>query len=73
MGWFWAFGGKLMDDELDKLKPAGMTGDMQRWNIEDLEAYIHAMRVEIENVEKILASKKLVNSAAAALFGKQGD
>ena len=58
-----------MDDELDALKPLGLGLDMERWNHEDLEAYIAAMRAEISKVEKILASKAGVNAQAAALFG----
>ena len=57
-----------MDDELDALKPQGAGLEMERWNREDLEAYIGAMRAEISKVEKILASKSGVNAEAAALF-----
>jgi uncharacterized small protein (DUF1192 family) len=42
---------------------------MERWNREDLEAYITAMKAEISKVERILASKAGVNAEAAALFG----
>ena len=58
-----------MDDELDRLKPSGLPTDMQRWNIEDLEAYINAMKAEISDVEKIISEKNKVQSAANALFG----
>ena len=58
-----------MEDELDKLKPAGPGPEMERWNVEDLEAYIAAMREEIARVEAIIAEKGSVNAAAAALFG----
>ncbi|MEC7211864.1 MAG: DUF1192 domain-containing protein, partial [Pseudomonadota bacterium] len=58
-----------MEDELDKLKPAGLGPEMERWNVEDLEAYIAAMREEIARVEAIIADKGSVNAAAAALFG----
>ena len=58
-----------MEDELDKLKPAGPGPEMERWNVEDLEAYIAAMRAEITRVEAIIAEKGSVNAAAAALFG----
>ena len=58
-----------MEDELDKLKPAGLGPEMERWNVEDLEAYIAAMREEITRVEAIIAEKGSVNAAAAALFG----
>ena len=58
-----------MDDELDRLKPAGLPADMQRWNIEDLQAYVAAMQAEIMLVESMIAEKNKVHSAANALFG----
>jgi uncharacterized small protein (DUF1192 family) len=58
-----------MDDEFDALKPPGSGPEMERWNREDLEAYITAMKAEISRVERILASKAGVNAEAAALFG----
>ncbi len=58
-----------MDDELDALKPTGFGPEMERWNREDLEAYIIAMKAEISKVERILMSKADVNAEAAALFG----
>ena len=42
---------------------------MQKWNIEDLQAYIDAMKGEIVRVEALIAQKNKVQSAAAALFG----
>ena len=58
-----------MDDELDALRPPGSALEMERWNREDLEAYITNMKAEISKVERILASKAGVNAEAAALFG----
>ena len=58
-----------MDDEIERLKPGAMPADMQSWNIEDLQAYIDAMRAEIAKVEALMAQKNKVQSAAAALFG----
>ena len=58
-----------MDDEIERLKPAAMPADMQSWNIEDLQAYINAMRAEIIRVEALITQKNKVQSAAAALFG----
>ena len=58
-----------MDDELDRLKPAGLPADMQRWNIEDLRTYVAAMQAEITHVESIIAEKNKVRSAAYVLFG----
>ena len=58
-----------MDNELDRLKPAELPADMQRWNIEDLQAYAAAMRAEITHVESIIIEKNKVQLAANALFG----
>ena len=58
-----------MDDELDALRPPGSAPEMERWNREDLEAYISTMKAEISKVERILASKAGVNAEAAALCG----
>ena len=57
-----------MDDEIERLKPHMMPADMQSWNIEDLQSYIEAMKVEINKVEVLIAEKTKVQSAAAALF-----
>ena len=62
-----------MDDELEAKKPAGAVAEMERWNREDLEAYIATMKAEISRVEAILAQKQDVNAAAAALFGGASD
>ena len=58
-----------MEDEFEALKPAGVGPEMERWNVEDLQAYIDSMKAEIARVETILASKSSVTEAAAALFG----
>ena len=57
-----------MDDELDRLKPVGLPADKERWNIEDLNAYIMAMKAEIGHVEQIVSEKTKVRTAANALF-----
>ena len=59
---------QVMDDEIERLKPLAMPADMQRWNIEDLQAYIDAMKAEIISVEALIKQKNKVQSAAAALF-----
>jgi hypothetical protein len=46
-----------MDDELARLKPSGSPAGMQRWNIEDLQAYVAAMQAEITHVESMIAEK----------------
>ena len=62
-----------MDDELDQLKPVGLPANKEHWNIEDLNAYITALRAEIDNVEKIVSEKTKVQMAANALFGMPAD
>ena len=58
-----------MEDELEKLKPADLGAEMERWNVDDLEAYVAAMKVEIAKVEAIIAAKGSVSAVAEALFG----
>ena len=62
-----------MDEELDKLKPAGLPVDKQRWNIEDLNAYITTLKAEIGKVEQIVNEKSEVQVAANALFSMPAD
>ena len=57
-----------MEEELEAMKPAGAGPEMERWNVEDLRAYIDRMKAEIARVEVILDGKGSVNAAAAALF-----
>ena len=57
-----------MDDELDRLKPLGLPATKEHWNIEDLNAYIMALKAEIANVEQIVSEKSKVQMAANALF-----
>ena len=59
-----------MDDELEKLKPAGLPADMQSWNIEDLQNYITRMEAEITHAKALIEDKDAVSAAADALFGK---
>jgi uncharacterized small protein (DUF1192 family) len=61
-----------MEDEFEALRPAGAGPEMERWNVEDLQAYIDNMKTEIARVETILAGKSSVTAAAAALFGDKG-
>ena len=62
-----------MDDELDQLKPVGLPANKERWNIEDLNAYITALRAEIGNVEQIVSEKTKVQMEANALFSMSVD
>ena len=61
-----------MEDELEAMKPAGAGAEMERWNVEDLQAYIDKMKAEIARVETILEGKGSVTAAAAALFKEPG-
>ena len=62
-----------MDDELDQLKPAGLPANKERWNIEDLNAYITALKAEVVNIEQIVSEKNKVQMAANALFSMPAD
>ena len=62
-----------MDEEIDRLKPAGLPADKEHWNIEDLNAYITALKAEIGNVEQIVREKTKVQIAAHALFSMPAD
>ena len=62
-----------MDDELDCLKPVGLPANKEHWNIEDLNAYIKALKAEIGNVEQIVREKSKVQMAANALFTPRAD
>ncbi|MGC6453645.1 MAG: DUF1192 domain-containing protein [Candidatus Puniceispirillaceae bacterium] len=59
----------MMEDDFEALKPPGAGPEMERWNLEDLQAYIAAMKAEIARVEAVIAGKDSVSAAAAALFG----
>ena len=59
-----------MEDELDQLKPVGLPANKEHWNIEDLNAYIAALKAEIYNVEQIVSEKTKVQMAANALFNR---
>ena len=62
-----------MYDELDRLKPVGLPVDKEHWNIEDLDAYIMALKAEIGTVEQIVVEKSKVQMAANALFSMPAD
>ena len=62
-----------MEDELDRLKPVGLPANKEHWNIEDLNAYITALKAEIGNVEQIVREKTKVQIAAHALFSMPAD
>ena len=62
-----------MDDELDRLKPVGLPANKEHWNIEDLNAYIEALKAEILSVEEIVSEKTKVQKAANALFDVPAD
>ena len=62
-----------MDEELDQLKPVGLPANKEHWNIEDLNAYITALKTEIGTVEQIVREKTKVQIAAHALFSMPAD
>ena len=62
-----------MDDELDQLKPVGLPANKEHWNIEDLNAYITALKAEVVNIKRIVREKSKVQMAANALFSMPDD
>jgi uncharacterized small protein (DUF1192 family) len=57
--------------DLEDLEPTNRKQppkDLSRWNIEDLEEYIAAMKAEIERARAEIERKQGVASAADALF-----
>ena len=62
-----------MDEELDRIKPLGLPANKEHWNIEDLNAYITALKAEICNVEHIVSEKTKIQMAANALFDVPAD
>ncbi len=57
-----------MDDDLQALKPAASSPEMERWNIEDLEAYKARLLDEVARVDALIDGKSSVKSAAENLF-----
>lgn len=60
-----------MEDEINNLKPASRPPEMERWNVEDLEAYKQRLLDEISRIDSILEGKDSVRSAADALFARR--
>ncbi|CAI8394943.1 MAG: Uncharacterised protein [SAR116 cluster bacterium MED-G04] len=59
-----------MEDEIEKLKPSGRPADMERWNVEDLNAYRDRLKAEIDRIDAVLSGKQSVRAAADDLFKK---
>lgn len=57
-----------MEDDFEMPKPSMRPSDLNRWNVEDLEAYRARLLEEVEKVEAIIADKSSVRSAAESLF-----
>lgn len=60
-----------MFEEPSPLKPEVRTHDLM--SIEELEARIETLRVEIAACEQSIAAKRKQRAAADAIFGKSGD
>ena len=59
-----------MEDEIEKLKPSGRPADMERWNVEDLNAYRDRLKAEIDRIDAVLSGKQSVRAVADDLFKK---
>ena len=55
-------------DELDNMKSQASPKEFVEWNVQDLEDYIGRLKAEIQKVDAVIVDKKLVSSAAKALF-----
>ena len=59
----------MMPDDFEDQRPSQGPKILTEWNIEDLQAYVAAMRAKITHVESMIAEKNEAQSAANALFG----
>lgn len=57
-----------MEDELEPLKKGLNTAELERWNVEDLNAYKDRLRAEIARIDAAIAGKSSVKSLAENLF-----
>ncbi len=61
--------------EEDEVRPERtvpeLGGSLERMSVEELEAYLEALKAEIVRVETELARKRAVRDAAEALFGRR--
>ena len=57
-----------MDDDLEALKPAHAPHELERWNLEDLEAYKAKLLAEADRIDTVIKGKSSVRSAAENLF-----
>jgi len=57
-----------MDEEESPRRPIEQPGDLDRWSVEELEAYIARLEAEIERARAAIEAKQSVRGAAEALF-----
>ena len=57
-----------MDEELETMKPQAAPNELERWNLEDLEAYKAKLLHEITRIDAVINSKSSVFSEAENLF-----
>lgn len=57
-----------MDDELEPLKAGLNTKELERWNIEDLNAYKALLEAEIARIDSAINGKSSVKVMADNLF-----
>lgn len=58
----------MMDDDLDAMKPANAPVELERWNLDDLNAYKAKLLAEAERIDAVINSKTSVFSEAENLF-----
>lgn len=59
------------DDETPRGRP-GTPRDLSRLSLDELHAYVAALRAEIARAEAAITAKRSVRDAAEALFRKRG-
>lgn len=57
-----------MDEDEHPRRPSDKPGALDRWSVEELEAYIARLEAEIERARAAIEAKQSVRGAAEALF-----
>ena len=57
-----------MDEELNAMKPTAAPSELERWNLEDLNAYKAKLLEEVGRIDAVINGKSSVFSEAENLF-----
>jgi hypothetical protein len=58
----------MMEDEFEAMKPASAPKELERWNLEDLQAYKSRLLEEVARIDGVIEDKSSVHSEAEDLF-----